>query len=358
VPTLLKTQLSGGDVAKGTYRPFDLVALLDAADGSCASASPGCQQLSLDAILLRNTNTKFIRCSVAFACSLMLHLALAALLEDFLPAPHPPSVQQLVVILTPEHSESQAAAANSNHSESPPRQKPVATAQPRKSDVPVLVAPIHEPPTPDSAPTVTSAETPAVRPVKEQVIARPKRQTSPVLKTKSPPPAKKRPPVRSKPPKPRIRTARKAKSLQSLSAPTDSVQPNTTTQSTRSITAKAAQAKLVNRQAALGKQVTHSPKGDNTPPTPVKAAPLPNNPKPLYPLVARKRGFEGRVVLQVTVMINGSATNVQVKTGSGHAQLDRAALEAVRRWRFRPAQRGGKPVNAVLDVPVVFRLRG
>ncbi|MEE4378775.1 MAG: TonB family protein [Candidatus Competibacteraceae bacterium] len=281
----------------------------------------------------------------------MLHWSLAGLLGDFLPAPQPPSDQQLMIVLSPGHSAPQAAEKNSHLTESPPSQKPVATAPPPKS-----VVPIHVPPAPDSASTVTPAATPAVRPVKKQVAARSKRQAPPVSKAKSPTPAKQQLPARSKPPKKSpTQTTQTAKSRQSLAMPSDSAQSETPTQST---TVQATQAKLVNRQAALGKQLTHSSKGGSTSHTAVKAAPLPDNPKPRYPMVARKRGFEGRVVLQVTVMTNGSPINVQIKTGSGHSQLDRAALEAVRRWRFRPAQRGGQPVSAVLDVPVVFRLNG
>ena len=81
-----------------------------------------------------------------------------------------------------------------------------------------------------------------------------------------------------------------------------------------------------------------------------------NNPPPVYPVLSRRRGEQGRVLLQVQVSAQGTAERVEVQTGSGHARLDAAALEAVRRWRFVPARRGDAAVAASVMVPIVFRL--
>jgi protein TonB len=88
------------------------------------------------------------------------------------------------------------------------------------------------------------------------------------------------------------------------------------------------------------------------------AAPLPGNPHPRYPRVARSNGHEGRVLIRVSVLGNGRVGSATIAKSSGHGSLDRAALEAVKRWRFAPALRAGKPVTATLTVPVVFRLEG
>lgn len=77
---------------------------------------------------------------------------------------------------------------------------------------------------------------------------------------------------------------------------------------------------------------------------------------PEYPARARRRGWEGRVLLVVRVRADGAAETVRVASSSGHGILDRAARDAVRRWRFNPARRAGISVAASLEVPVTFRL--
>ncbi len=80
------------------------------------------------------------------------------------------------------------------------------------------------------------------------------------------------------------------------------------------------------------------------------------NPSPEYPRKARRRGLEGRVILRVVVDPAGKPARVEVSEGSGHGLLDRAAVRAVRRWRFTPARRNGRAVGGEVLVPVVFRL--
>ena len=91
---------------------------------------------------------------------------------------------------------------------------------------------------------------------------------------------------------------------------------------------------------------------------PIYGAAYLNNQPPAYPLTARRRGIEGTVLLRVEIHANGHCQQVRVKRTSGHAVLDRAALEAVRQWRFVPARRGGHAVTATVDVPISFRLNG
>jgi periplasmic protein TonB len=77
---------------------------------------------------------------------------------------------------------------------------------------------------------------------------------------------------------------------------------------------------------------------------------------PVYPESARRRGHQGRVLLQVDVSAQGMPVEVSVAQSSGFASLDDAALRAVQQWRFVPATRGGTPVPAVAAVPVRFHL--
>ncbi len=81
-----------------------------------------------------------------------------------------------------------------------------------------------------------------------------------------------------------------------------------------------------------------------------------NNPKPAYPRIALRRGIEGLVLLHVDVDARGHPVDVQIRKSAGFKPLDIAALRAVRRWRFLPAQRNGVAVRASIEVPVRFRI--
>jgi protein TonB len=83
-----------------------------------------------------------------------------------------------------------------------------------------------------------------------------------------------------------------------------------------------------------------------------------DNPPPAYPHLSRRFGEEGRVVLRVLVDAQGRPQAVEVERSSGFARLDRAAVQAVRRWHFVPARRGERTVSEWVMVPIVFSLRG
>ena len=78
---------------------------------------------------------------------------------------------------------------------------------------------------------------------------------------------------------------------------------------------------------------------------------------PSYPPSARRLGIEGTTVLSVLVEADGRVADVVVKQSAGHPDLDRAAAEAVRRWRFEPARRGAETVAMWVELPVEFHLR-
>ncbi len=81
------------------------------------------------------------------------------------------------------------------------------------------------------------------------------------------------------------------------------------------------------------------------------------NPKPLYPQEARKRGYQGEVVLKVEILSNGRVGQVEVKRSSGHEILDRSAFAAVKEWRFVPAKKGENPIPFWVNIPIKFRLQ-
>jgi TonB family protein len=78
-------------------------------------------------------------------------------------------------------------------------------------------------------------------------------------------------------------------------------------------------------------------------------------PEPDFSDEARKRHIEGMVVLSAIVTSKGETTDVRVLNGQGHG-LDEKAVEAVRRWKFHPGSKDGKPVSVELKVEVSFRL--
>ncbi|WP_186453797.1 energy transducer TonB [Denitratisoma sp. DHT3] len=82
-----------------------------------------------------------------------------------------------------------------------------------------------------------------------------------------------------------------------------------------------------------------------------------SNPAPEYPAMSRMLREQGRVALRVHVTAEGRPDVVQIDQGSGFEHLDRAAAEAVWRWRFVPARYGGKDVAGWVIVPIRFSLR-
>lgn len=81
-----------------------------------------------------------------------------------------------------------------------------------------------------------------------------------------------------------------------------------------------------------------------------------NNPPPPYPEECRCRGEQGTVLVKVLVSPRGTPQSVALSRSSGFGPLDRAALEAVGRWRFRAATMGGVPIESYVMVPIRFVL--
>jgi protein TonB len=75
---------------------------------------------------------------------------------------------------------------------------------------------------------------------------------------------------------------------------------------------------------------------------------------PVYPDVARAAQIEGTVILEAIVDEVGQVVDLRVLRSQ--SVLDKAALEAVRQWRYAPVLLNGRPVPFVLTVVVTFRL--
>ncbi|RXR07492.1 energy transducer TonB [Pseudoxanthomonas composti] len=80
------------------------------------------------------------------------------------------------------------------------------------------------------------------------------------------------------------------------------------------------------------------------------------NPAPRYPNAAMRKRETGTVVVRVQVDAQGDPVGVALIGRSGSRELDRSAMEAVRRWKFQPAQRNGAPAPGSVDIPFEFNL--
>jgi periplasmic protein TonB len=120
--------------------------------------------------------------------------------------------------------------------------------------------------------------------------------------------------------------------------------------------------------AGSGGLGTASPPPPPAPKVELPAAPAPiiqareganylKNPRPGYPGVARREGWEGTTMVRVQVGENGRPRSVQIQRSSGREVLDKAATEAVKKWTFAPATQGGQPVAGWVTVPIVFKLQ-
>jgi len=78
--------------------------------------------------------------------------------------------------------------------------------------------------------------------------------------------------------------------------------------------------------------------------------------QPEYPAIARTGRIQGKVVLRAIISRAGTIENLQVV--SGHPMLVKAALDAVKRWRYRPYMLNGQPVEVETEVMVNFVLQG
>jgi TonB family protein len=76
----------------------------------------------------------------------------------------------------------------------------------------------------------------------------------------------------------------------------------------------------------------------------------------VYPPEALQAGLQAKVELEVTIGADGKVSDARVVTGAGHG-FDEAALDAVRRFVFKPARLDGKPVPSRVRYPYIFEIR-
>ncbi len=106
---------------------------------------------------------------------------------------------------------------------------------------------------------------------------------------------------------------------------------------------------------------------DAPPPPPegprVKFIPYDDPPKPLttikpkYPEIAQEAGIEGTVIVQVFVDKKGRVKETIILKGIPNTGLDEAAIDAIRRTRFKPAKQRERAVGVWISIPVNFKLK-
>ena len=76
-----------------------------------------------------------------------------------------------------------------------------------------------------------------------------------------------------------------------------------------------------------------------------------------YPEIARKAGVEGRVMVHVQIDTKGNVVNTKILLSLGNNGCDEAAVEAIKKVKWKPAMQRDRPVKVWVSIPVVFRLK-
>jgi protein TonB len=283
--------------------------------------------------------------SVAFALSALIHLALAGalsgqswMMRDFVP---PRLVSLPVDLVEPSAREEPPPVP------SPPRPAPL----PR----PIETKPLVEPPPPRPIETRPIVEPPPPEMVK-RVEAVPDSPPAP------PPAPVETPQPSSAPPRPApalsVETDRNASKGATVALPES--RQSTTAEGTAPGSAGATSVASVPRSDTGSSSSAPSSGTSGTSGRGITQWAHPQGGyqvHPSYPASARRLGIQGTARLRVQVLADGHVGEIVVESSAGHADLDRAAAEAVRQWRFEPARRGTEPVATWVLLPVQFQLK-
>jgi len=95
---------------------------------------------------------------------------------------------------------------------------------------------------------------------------------------------------------------------------------------------------------------------DDTVYTKVDVNPVPvKTPPPDYPNDLRRQGVSGVVAVTITIDETGSVTSSTVSKSS-NPDFEAPALAAVKKWKFKPAQKDGAPVKMKVTIPIRFNI--
>ena len=113
--------------------------------------------------------------------------------------------------------------------------------------------------------------------------------------------------------------------------------------------------KRYKEELSLKKQSSNSIPGNSKSSAKYKIGTI-QNPHPEYPMIARKKGWQGRLLLNVHVSKDGNVININVVKTSGFEILDKISVKTIRDWKFIPARIGKKKIEDNLNIPVSFKL--
>ena len=82
-----------------------------------------------------------------------------------------------------------------------------------------------------------------------------------------------------------------------------------------------------------------------------------SKPGPRYPPELLKQRIQGKVVVLVTVDERGQVVATEIKKSSGHAKMDTAALNAAKRWKFKPGVKDGRKAVTQARIPFNFTIK-
>ena len=273
------------------------------------------------------------RLGLATCLSVSMHLGLLSLPVAWQPTFKPPTVLQMTLV-TPVPASPTQQSQESITPESQPA--PAASTVP-----PASVEPIREPALPSSPPIPQTKpdlrerrDTTSPRPVRVAKPKRPKQATPPPTVTKATANASTVHPARPRP-------ARTAATSPTPNSP-DSAKGGKQTDSGEKAPGNELKSSVTSS--------VHQP--SPSPATETRLQPMPGNPPPRYPPLARQRGIEGQVLLRLTVNEIGRVETIDIAESSGNESLDREARQTVSRWRFYPPHGKG-----IVTQRIRFRLR-
>lgn len=77
----------------------------------------------------------------------------------------------------------------------------------------------------------------------------------------------------------------------------------------------------------------------------------------VYPDIARRAGVEGQVIIHALIDTKGTVVDTKVLRSLGNNGCDEAAIAALKKTKWKPAEQRDKPVKVWVSIPVIFRLK-